>query len=130
VVYIRQSSLRIKPVRYLLIPFIILTNIIFYMRSMILLCNSVGIIINVYYFVIKILNTIQWGSSQRSSTVFKNAGFTLKLFIFVHLFRANLLQKATFKTKKKIIEQIDFNHKIIQQHLSSSGSLYELYSIS
>jgi hypothetical protein len=24
-----------------------------------------------YYFVIKILNTIQWGLSQRSSTVFK-----------------------------------------------------------
>ena len=52
-----------------------------------------------YYFVIKILNTIQWGYSQRSSTVFKTAGFTLKLFIFVHLFSANLLQKATFKTK-------------------------------
>jgi hypothetical protein len=53
-----------------------------------------------YYFVIKILNTIQWGSSPQSSTVFKTAGFTLKLFIFVHLFSANLLQKATFKTKK------------------------------
>ena len=53
-----------------------------------------------YYFVIKILNTIQWGSSPHSSTVFKTAGFTLKLFIFVYLFSANFLQKATFKTTK------------------------------
>ena len=53
-----------------------------------------------YYFVIRILITIQWGSNQRGSTVFKTAGLTLKLFIFVHLFRANLLQKATIKTKK------------------------------
>jgi hypothetical protein len=40
---------------------------------------------------------VQWDSNQRSSTVFKTAGFTLKLFIFVHLFRANLLQKATLE---------------------------------
>jgi hypothetical protein len=67
-----------------------------------------------YYFVIKILNTIQWGSSQRSSTVIKNAGFTLKLFIFVHLFRANLLQKAIFKTKKNQIIVMLYNNEHVE----------------
>jgi len=54
-----------------------------------------------YYFVIQILNTIQWSSSQQSSTVFKTAGLTLKLFTFVHLFKGTLFQKATFKKKKE-----------------------------
>jgi hypothetical protein len=49
-----------------------------------------------------VLNTIQWGSNQRGSTVFKTAGFTLKLFTFVHLFRGTLSQKATFTPKTQL----------------------------
>jgi hypothetical protein len=61
---------------------------------------------------------------QKSSTVFKTAGFTLKLFTFVHLFRGPLSQKATFTPKNPIVMQYS-NYKIIQQHQSSFGSLYE-----
>jgi hypothetical protein len=57
--------------------------------------------------------TIQWSSSQRNSTVFKTAGFTLKLFTFVHLFRGTLSQKATFTPKNPIVmlynkEQVEY----------------------
>jgi hypothetical protein len=57
---------------------------------------------------------MQWGSNQRGSTVFKTAGLTLKLFIFVHLFRANLLQKATFKTKKNQTIVMLYNNEQVE----------------
>jgi hypothetical protein len=71
-----------------------------------------SISLSVYVFTLALTSSSLYGEKTLLE-LYKTAGFTLKLFTFVHLFRGTLSQKATFTPKNPIVmlynkEQVEY----------------------